>query len=47
MLQTRALYVGGALLKVQPAATLSQLSAADSPGEKINTELKKFKKSFI
>ncbi|XP_074520190.1 HEAT repeat-containing protein 1 [Halichoeres trimaculatus] len=31
VLQTRALYVGGALLKVQPTATLSQLTAAESP----------------
>ncbi|XP_034534761.1 HEAT repeat-containing protein 1 isoform X2 [Notolabrus celidotus] len=31
VLQTQALYVGGALLKVQPTATLDQLTAADSP----------------
>ncbi|XP_068585412.1 HEAT repeat-containing protein 1 [Cebidichthys violaceus] len=31
VLQTRALYVGGALLSAQPAATLEQLVAADSP----------------
>lgn len=31
VLQTQALYVGGALLKVQPTAMLSQLTAADSP----------------
>ncbi|XP_075934426.1 HEAT repeat-containing protein 1 isoform X1 [Anarhichas minor] len=31
VLQTRALYVGGALLSTQPAATLEQLVAADSP----------------
>ncbi|XP_037610453.1 HEAT repeat-containing protein 1 isoform X2 [Sebastes umbrosus] len=31
VLQTRALYVGAALLSAQPAATLEQLVAADSP----------------
>ncbi|XP_070846670.1 HEAT repeat-containing protein 1 [Chaetodon trifascialis] len=31
VLQTQALYVGGALLSVQPAATLEELMAADSP----------------
>ncbi|KAM6964387.1 LOW QUALITY PROTEIN: HEAT repeat-containing protein 1 [Tautogolabrus adspersus] len=31
VLQTQALYMGGALLSVQPAATLEELTAADSP----------------
>ncbi|XP_061782683.1 HEAT repeat-containing protein 1 isoform X2 [Nerophis lumbriciformis] len=31
VLQTRALYMGGALLSAQPAATLAKLAAADSP----------------
>ncbi|XP_061732027.1 HEAT repeat-containing protein 1 [Nerophis ophidion] len=31
VLQTRALYMGGALLSAQPAATLAELAAADSP----------------
>lgn len=38
VLQTRALYMGGALLGVQSAATLEDLAAANSPGEKINQE---------
>lgn len=33
VLQTRALYMGGALLSAQPSATLEQLTAADSPGK--------------
>ncbi|XP_061886702.1 HEAT repeat-containing protein 1 isoform X2 [Entelurus aequoreus] len=31
VLQTQALYMGGALLSAQPAATLAELAAADSP----------------
>uniref|UniRef100_A0A3Q3M1A5 HEAT repeat-containing protein 1 n=1 Tax=Mastacembelus armatus TaxID=205130 RepID=A0A3Q3M1A5_9TELE len=31
VLQTQALYMGGSLLSVQPAATLQELAAADSP----------------
>lgn len=33
VLQTQALYVGRALLSAQPAATLEELAAANSPGE--------------
>ncbi len=33
VLQTQALYMGGALLSAQPAATLEELAASDSPGE--------------
>lgn len=35
VLQTQALYVGGALLGIQSAATLEMLAAADSPGESL------------
>lgn len=34
VLQTQALYMGRALLSVQPAATLAELAAANSPGKK-------------
>lgn len=37
VLQTRALYVGGALLSAMPAVTLEQLVAADSPGKESHT----------
>jgi len=37
VLQTQALYVGGALLSAQSAAALQQLAAADSPGEALDT----------
>lgn len=33
VLQTQALYVGGALLGIHSTATLEMLAAADSPGE--------------
>lgn len=33
VLQTQALYMGRALLSSQPAATLEELVAADSPGK--------------
>lgn len=36
ILQTQALYVGRALLSTQPAATLEQLAAVDSPGKTCN-----------
>lgn len=36
ILQTQALYVGRALLSAQPAATLEQLAAVDSPGKTQN-----------
>lgn len=35
VLQTQALYVGGALLGIQSTATLGMLAAADSPGESL------------
>lgn len=35
VLQTRALYMGRALMDAQPAATLNELAAADSPGEQL------------
>lgn len=41
VLQTQALYVGRALLSVQPAATLEQLAANNSPGKTRNMLLLK------
>lgn len=38
VLQTQALYMGRALLSAQSAATLEQLAAADSPGEKLKPD---------
>lgn len=35
VLQTQALYVGGALLGIQSTACLKMLAAADSPGESL------------
>lgn len=40
VLQTRALYMGRSLLSVQSAATLEELAAANSPGEKNKEHLK-------
>lgn len=34
VLQTQALYMGAALLSAQPPATLEELAAGSSPGEK-------------
>lgn len=41
VLQTRALYMGGALLITQPASKLKELAAANSPGEIYKNRKKK------
>lgn len=46
VLQTRALYMGGALLSTQPASKLKELAAANSPGE-IITNIYKNRKNKI